>query len=123
MLSLSKHGAEFFNGLLDLPRGVVLPRVGTMETVILAVSLLWAVIATLMYWRGIKQQNNLAHYVGLLLLDDKARRIHKENFEKYIHESSATDPQLLSTRAMWLSKTRQTASPRTAQLLSSTTWS
>jgi hypothetical protein len=41
-----------------------------------------------------------SRYVGLLLLDDKARRIHKENFEKYIHESSATDPQLLSTRAM-----------------------
>ena len=54
----------------------------------------------MLYWRAITDSNHLACFIGLLLLDDSVRAAQKQGFETWLRGSSATNAQVLSTRAL-----------------------
>jgi len=54
----------------------------------------------MLYQQGVSERNHLACFIGLLLLDDSVRAAQKQGFETWLRGISASDAQVLSTRAL-----------------------
>lgn len=56
-----------------------------------------AIFLFALYWRATGERNHLTCYIGIILLDDEIRAVHKQSLEKFLLEATVSDAQALST--------------------------
>jgi hypothetical protein len=86
---LASLGSFFFSASL--------PRVPLFALALAMLVALWFVA---LYWKAVRESNNLTYYIGYLLLIDDMRAIQKQSFEDWLRQSDAKDARTLSNAAL-----------------------
>jgi len=86
---LASLGSLFFSASL--------PRVPLFA---LALAMLAAIWFAALYWKSVRECNNLTYYIGYLLLLDDTRALHKQSFDDWLRQSDAKDAGTLSIAAI-----------------------